>query len=70
MTDDELLAIDAEPQWVQVEVAGGDYRYWGWVVSVFSKRRKGQVRCVVEDSNGRLFIHNAGQLTRASNADS
>jgi hypothetical protein len=63
MTDDEMLALDAEPQWQNVRVRGSDYEYDGWLVTVFPKRRKTQLRCVVEDSNGRLFIHNASQLT-------
>lgn len=62
MTDDELLALDQDPQWRRVLVKASDYQYEGWVVSVFAKRRPGQVRCVVEDNNGRLFIHNAGQI--------
>ena len=46
-----------------VTVTAGDYAYHGWLVDVFKKRR-GAVRCNVEDENGRLFIHNAGQITR------
>lgn len=44
-----------------VTVIANDYRYDGWVVTVFSKR-KSSIRCVVEDENGRLFIHNPHQL--------
>lgn len=62
MTDEELLKIAAAPQWQRVIVKASDYSYEGWLVSVFNKRRH-QVRCVVEDDNGRLFIHNAAQLT-------
>lgn len=44
-----------------VYVYGSDYTYIGRVVSVFYKQ-SGALRCVVEDDNGRLFIHNAQQL--------
>lgn len=63
MTDEELFSIDAQPQWQRVRVKASDYQYDGWIVTVFNKRRIQNVRCVVEDDNGRLFIHNAGQLT-------
>jgi hypothetical protein len=45
-----------------VIVTGGDYVYQGWLVAVFSKRRGG-VRCVVEDEHGRLFIHSPVHLS-------
>jgi len=45
----------------RVRVKANDYSYTGWLVSVFQKRSKA-VRCVVEDRNGRLFIHNPDQL--------
>jgi hypothetical protein len=58
MTDDELRAMaPGQP----VTVTGGDYSYAGWLNVVFEKR-SGAVRCVVEDENGRLFVHNAKQL--------
>lgn len=63
MTDEDIFAIEAEPQFRRVLVKASDYHYEGWLVTVFNKRSKSQVRCVVEDDNGRLFIHNAGQLT-------
>lgn len=44
-----------------VVVTAADYLYTGWLVSVFVKR-SGAVRAVVEDVNGRLFVHNAKQL--------
>lgn len=44
-----------------VTVKGGDYEYAGTLVSHFHKLRGG-IRYVVEDANGRLFIHNAKQL--------
>jgi hypothetical protein len=44
-----------------VHVTGSDYAYDGWLVAIFPKR-SGAVRYVVEDTNGRLFIHNAKQL--------
>jgi hypothetical protein len=46
---------------ISVHVTGSDYQYDGWLASVFTKR-SGTVRYVVEDANGRLFIHNAKQL--------
>lgn len=62
MTDEELLKADAAPQWQRVRVKASDYEYEGWLVTAFNKRHHA-VRCVVEDANGRLFIHNASQLT-------
>jgi hypothetical protein len=44
-----------------VTVNANDYSYDGWLVMVGCKR-DGAVRCVVEDSNRRLFIHNASQV--------
>lgn len=46
-----------------VRVTANDYAYDGWLLSVYQKR-SGAWRCVVEDVNGRLFIHNAGQLAK------
>lgn len=46
----------------KVTVTGGDYTYEGYIVAIFFKRRGGGTRYVVEDDNGRLFIHNAKQL--------
>lgn len=48
-----------------VNVYGNDYAYKGIIVSIFKKMR-GEVRCVVEDASGRLFIHNATQLRLTS----
>jgi len=45
----------------RITVTGGDYSYEGYIVCVFLKKRGG-LRFVVEDDNGRLFIHNAKQL--------
>jgi hypothetical protein len=50
------------PVEASVRVKGGDYAYDGWIVCVFNKR-SGVSRCVVEDEQGRLFIHNLGQIT-------
>ena len=44
-----------------VFVIASDYAYEGWI-SCFLFKRTGEVRFVVEDSCGRLFIHNAKQL--------
>jgi hypothetical protein len=60
MTDLELLGI---PLCSPVLVTATDYQYEGWLNAVFSKR-SGKIRCVVEDERGRLFVHNAGQLSR------
>lgn len=45
----------------RVTVVANDYTYEGWLTVVFRKMR-GNVRCVVEDENGRLFIHNPTQI--------
>jgi len=63
MTNEEAVAASNGPQWRRVLVKANDYSYEGWLVIAFSKRRKTQLRCVVEDENGRLFIHNPSQLT-------
>ena len=62
MTDEEMIEmwkpfLDSVP----IRVKANDYSYDGHLVNVFLKR-SGALRCVVEDDNGRLFIHNAGQL--------
>ena len=46
----------------QVEKTSGDYRFRGEVVSVFRKI-SGVERCVVENTDGMLFIFNERQLT-------
>jgi len=45
-----------------VKVFGEDYEYVGALTAVFTKRRGGGVRVVVEDDNGRLFIHKPENL--------
>ena len=45
-----------------VRVFGGDYEYDGRLSCIFTKRRGGGVRVVVEDDNGRLFIHKPDNL--------
>ena len=47
----------------KVRKVGGDYRFDGVVVSVFSKL-SGVRRCVVEDDRGVLFIFNEKQLEK------
>jgi predicted HAD superfamily Cof-like phosphohydrolase len=47
-----------------VHVKANDYEYMGHLVSMF-KKKGGEVRCVVEDEHGRLFIHNPSQLACA-----
>ena len=58
--------MDPNYVWIRVDdhvwVKGSDYDYYGWVVTIFHKRRSGKIRCVVEDDRGRLFIHNLGQV--------
>lgn len=46
----------------RVRVTAGDYSYDGYIASVFLKVKSGAARCVVEDDNGRLFIHSPAQL--------
>lgn len=55
----ELTVFDSYPD--GVKVIANDYSYEGYVVSQF-KKRSGAIRVVVEDCNGRLFIHNPSQL--------
>lgn len=63
MTEEEMIGfLGRRVELNTVTVTANDYSYEGVVVSVFAKR-KGVWRCVVEDGNGRLFIHNAGQLS-------
>ena len=49
---------------VRLTVHGSDYSYDGWVQGIVIKR-SGAIRYVIEDDNGRLFIHNAKQSGRA-----
>ena len=71
MTDEQLMMLwnneyIANKVYPKVRVQGSDYSYEGWVVTVFRKKRAPhQLRCDVEDENGRLFIHNATQLFSA-----
>lgn len=46
-----------------VEKTGGDYYYRGTVCGIITKR-SGEVRFVVEDDRGMLFIFNRGQLRK------
>jgi hypothetical protein len=63
MTEAEkAIAMWSEWLGLPVEVRGGDYTYTGILVSVFKKRRHDFVRMVVEDDQGRLFIHNPSQV--------
>jgi len=50
-----------------VVVTAKDYKYKGWLVAKFQKR-SGVDRVVVEDSEGRLFIHNKDQLSYPNKA--
>ena len=49
---------------VRVNVIATDYSYEGWLAGIAIKR-SGAIRYVVEDDNGRLFIHNAAQIGKA-----
>lgn len=62
MTDHEVLDLLIAHRQPQVKITASDYQYDGWLVATIIKR-KGALRVVVEDENGRLFIHNAGQLS-------
>ena len=53
-----MLQVDPP---VRLTVTGNDYSYEGWVAGVVIKR-SGAIRYVIEDDNGRLFIHNATQI--------
>jgi len=46
-----------------VNVNGGDYSYRGHIRGLAIKS-SGALRYVVEDKNRRLFIHNAGQISK------
>jgi len=63
MTDQEILDIN---KFTRVFVKASDYQYFGWIVCA-GKKRSGKVRVVVEDDNGRWFIHNPSQLTNMEN---
>lgn len=56
MTEGDLLRfVEENGHPTPVNVRLGDCCYDGWVVSVFRKRTR-EVRAVVEDYNGRLFV--------------
>jgi hypothetical protein len=57
VTDEDMVHMSHPNQRVHV-VVGDD----GWLVSAFRTHRSRAWRCVVEDDNGRLFIHNSGNL--------
>lgn len=63
MTDQDMIDLIGREHRPRVIVKANDYSYEGWIVSTFQKQ-SAALRCVVEDDNGRLFIHNAGQLLR------
>jgi hypothetical protein len=46
---------------IRVTVIANDYSYEGWLAGIAIKR-SGAVHYIVEDDNGRLFIHNAAQI--------
>lgn len=60
MTDEEMSRLWNGRHEPPVHVK--DYAYDGWMVACFTECN-GQWRCVVEDRDGRLSIHNASQLT-------
>ena len=51
----------------RVNKVGGDYKFCGEIVCVFSKR-SGHIRVVVENDDGLLFIFNEKQLQREADA--
>jgi hypothetical protein len=62
MNAEKLMELhDANDDPIEVTVIANDYRYDGWLVMIGPKR-SGAVRCVVEDSFGRLFIHHPTQI--------
>jgi hypothetical protein len=66
MTDQELIlyfnAHNRDNINPLVKVTANDYGYDGWLVMV-GRKQSGALRCAVEDEHGRLFIHNAGQIS-------
>src|SRR4051812_7092001 len=52
-----------------VRVTESDYGYDGWLVATFSKRSR-EVRCVVEDVNGRLYIHSPKHISPRAEKES
>lgn len=58
---EKTLRIFFEKDETPRTIRGGDYTYEGYIIQTFVKRRGG-TRYVVEDDNGRLFIHNAQQV--------
>jgi len=57
----KLYASSDSP--VSITVTTTDYSYDGYLITVFEKR-SGVTRCIVEDDNGRLFIHNPLQIRK------
>ena len=55
------MTSNQSPLPLKVKIKANDYSYEGWVVCTFAKR-SGAIRLVVEDENGRLFIHNPSQV--------
>lgn len=66
MTDNELLNVACRvlnnAATVRVRVTKRDYVYDGYIAGLVIKQ-SGAIRTVVEDNCGRLFIHNAAELT-------
>lgn len=52
-----------------VRKEGGDFSYEGHVIAVCKKRRSGEIRYVVENAAGMLFIFRGEQLTYAGHGD-
>jgi Lar family restriction alleviation protein len=52
-----------------VHVVAGDYDYHGRIAAVFPKLKSGEVRYVVEDDRGRLFIHGPKQIHQAASGN-
>lgn len=59
------MSFDIQTRWMlgdKVQKTTGDYRFYGTVVSVFTKC-SGAERLAVENADGMLFIFNHNQLS-------
>lgn len=63
MTDEQMIAF-AKGR-TKVTVTANDYQYKGILIAAYRKE-SGVWRCTVEDDCGRLFIHNAAQLSAST----
>lgn len=61
MTDHEVLDLMIDHRHPPVRARGIGFEYDGWVIATAIKR-SGGLRVIVEDGDGRIFIHNANEL--------